>query len=335
MKKKLKLRILIFFVLFITFPMGNNINAAVEPKFVTNEELQSSLDKLQLEMATKDELQAIVQQQGGNLTKEEITQQLIDNQKSRISILEGNISSLLSLLAVIVAGLTLFGGIFVWVSRSAFSSKVEEVEKKLDEMIQLKNETITMMEKVRELNINLNSAVREAQDLQINLNKSRSAFEKETERISQLGNYTEFLELKITRTELIRTFDFNVNQSKSLISELENWLEGTLPNYDYALSKITEVLGQNVTKTGPDETIQEKLSYYTKSLREEESFFRKQAELPLQWEDYMDMDREDFIDPLANPYGEWANYYNYIKKVHGIIGAQISMNSDKFKPKNY
>ncbi|MGG3805337.1 hypothetical protein [Metabacillus fastidiosus] len=333
MKKKLKLRILIFCILFSTIPVGINVNAEAEPKFVTNEELQSSLDKLKLDMATKDELRVMLQQQGDNLTKEEITQQLIDNQKSRIEILEGNISSLLSLLAIIVAVLTLFGGIFVWISRRAFSSKVGEVETKLNEMKQLKNEAITKMETVRELNVNLNLAIREAQDLQINLNKSRSAFEEETERINQLGKYIEFLELKVSRPEHIRTFDNNVNQSKSLISKLEYWLEGTLPNYEYALLKVTEVLGQNVIKEGPDETIQDKLSYYTESLKEKESSFREEAERPLKWEDYVDKDREDFIDPLNDIIIDWEKSYDYIKEVHGIISAQISMNPDKFKPK--
>ncbi|MCM3716056.1 hypothetical protein M3202_18550 [Alkalihalobacillus oceani] len=131
----------------------------------------------------------MVQQQEHTLTKEEVTQQLIDTQKLRIAMLEGNISALLSLLAVIIAVLTLFGGIFVWVSRRAFSSKVEEVEKRLDEMKQLKNEAITKIETVRELSSNLNVAIREAEDLQISLNKSKSAFNEETERMDQLRKY--------------------------------------------------------------------------------------------------------------------------------------------------
>ncbi|MGD6831856.1 hypothetical protein ACQCT5_06810 [Sutcliffiella halmapala] len=333
MKKTLNLKILVFCILFGIIPAGLNVKAATEPNFVTNDQLQSSLEKLKMDMVTKDELQVMVQQQGNTLTKEEIIQQLIDTQKSRIAMLEGNISALLSLLAVIVAVLTLFGGIFVWVSRRAFSSKVEEVEKRLDEMKQLKNEAITKMETVRELSSNLNVAIREVQDLQISLNKSKSAFDEETERINLLGKYVEFLELKVSRSEIFRTFENDVNQSTRLISELEYWLEGTLPNYGHALVKVTEVLGKNVTKEGPDETIQEKLCYYTKSLKEIESSFRKQAVIPLEWVDYVDKDTEDFTDPLNDTFKEWENSYKYIKKVHGIIGAQISMNPNKFKPK--
>lgn len=333
MKKTLKLRIMVFCILFGIISEGVSVNAVTEPDFVTNDQLQSSLEKLKKDMATKDELQVMLQQQGHTLTKEEITQQLIDTQKSRITMLEGNISALLSLLAVIVAVLTLFGGIFVWVSRRAFSSKVEEVEKRLDEMKQLKNEAITKIETVRELSSNLNVAIREAEDLQISLNKSKSVFDEETERISQLGKYVEFLELKISRSEIFRIFENDVNQSTRLISELEYWLEGTLPNYGHALVKVTGILGENVTKEGPDETIQEKLSYYIKSLKEIESSFEKHAAIPLEWVDYADKDSEDFIDPLNDTLEEWENSFKYIKKVHGIIGAQISMNPNKFKPK--
>lgn len=333
MKKKLKLNILVFCILFSIIPVGLNVNAETEPNFVTKEQLQSSLEKLKMDITTKEELQVMVQQQGNTLTKEEITQQLIDTQKSRMAMLEGNISALLSLLAVIVAVLTLFGGIFVWVSRRAFSSKVEVVEKRLDEMKQLKNEAITKMETVRELSSNLNVAIREAQDLQISLNKSKSAFDEETERINQLGKYVGFLELKVSRAEIFRTFEDDVNHSISLLSELKYWLEGTLPNYESALLKVTEVLGKMVTKSEPDETILEKLSYYTKSLKEIESVFRVQVAIPLEWVNYADKDTDDFIDPLNDIFETWEESYNCIKKVHGIIASQILMNPDKFKPK--
>ncbi|WP_373233163.1 hypothetical protein [Cohnella sp.] len=333
MNKTLKLKILAFCILFNILHAGLYANAATEPNYVTNDQLQSSLEKVKMDMATKEELQAMVQQQGHTLTKEEITQQLIDTQKSRIAMLEGNINALLSLLAVIVAVLTLFGGIFVWVSRRAFSSKLEEVEKRLDEMKQLKNEAITKMETVRELSSNLNVAIREAQDLQISLNKSKTAFDEETERIDQLGKYVNFLELKASRSEIIRTFENDVNQSIRLISDLEYWLEGTLPNYGYALVKVTEVFGENVTKEGSDETIQEKLSYNTKSLKEIEDSFWKQAARRLEWEDYADKDTDEFIDPLNDSFEEWKSTYKDIKKVHGIIGAQISMKPHQFKPK--
>ncbi|OBY77991.1 hypothetical protein BBG47_18790 [Paenibacillus sp. KS1] len=327
----MKLKILAFCILLGFLSVGQNATAATEANLVTNVQLQSSLEKLKMDLATKEELQVLVQEQGYTLTKEEITQQLIDTQKSRIAILEGNINALLSLLAVIIAVLTLFCGIFVWVSRRAFSSKVEEVEKRHDEMKQLKNEAITKMETVRELSSYLNVSIREAQDLQISLNKSKSAFYEEIERINQLGQYVNFLELKVTRSEIIRTFVNEVNQSIKLISDLDYWLEGTLPNYGHALIKVTEVFGENVIKEGSDETIQEKLSYCLKSLKEIEDSFWKHAEISLEWEEYADKDTDDFIDPLNDTFEEWESTYKDITKVHGIISAQISMNPDKFK----
>jgi len=330
MIKKLKLELIIFCFLFSIIPSGTNAGAATEPNLVTNDQLQSSLEKLKLDLATKEELQSLVQQQGRTLTKEEITQQLIDTQKTRIAMLEGNINALLSLLAVIVAVLTLFGGIFVYVSRRAFSSKVEEVEKRLDEMKQLKSEVISKMETVKELNSNLNVVIREAQDLQISLNKSKITFEEETEGIGQLRKYVGFVELKASRSEIIRTFQSHVNELKRLLSELEYWLEGTLPNYNIALENVTEILG---TVYGPDETIQAKIRYSINSLNVIENAFILQATRPLEWEIYADRDNDDFIDPLTEIIAEWERSYEDIKRVHGVIGAQIAMNPDKFKPK--
>lgn len=239
----------------------------------------------------------------------------------------------MSLLAVIVAGLTLFGGIFVWISKKTFSSKVEEVELRLNEMKQLHDETLTKIETVRELNSNLNVATREVQDLHISLNKNRSAFENEVERINQLWNYARFVELKATRPEIIRIFENNVKESIKLISELECWLKGTLPSYRNALVMVTKVFGENVIKYDPDETILEKLSYFTETLKENEDDFWKEAAISLESEDYEDKDPDNFEDPLSEALLEWQSIYMRIEKVHGIIAAQIKMNPDKFIPK--
>lgn len=139
--------------------------------------------------------------------------------------------------------------------------------------------------------------------------------------------------MKVSRSEILRTFENRLNQSTRLISQLEDWLEGTLPNYKQALGKVTEILGKNVTKEGADETIQEKLSYSLDYLKENESHFWEQAEKNLKWADFEDMDTEDYIDPLSAKFEEWEESYKKIEKVHGIIWAQITMNPDKFKPK--
>ncbi|MDC0764191.1 hypothetical protein POF51_26070 [Brevibacillus sp. AG] len=333
MRTTLKLKIMILCIVVYIFPACMNANAATEPTFITDDQLQRSLEKLKMDLATKEELQTLVQQQGRTLTKEEITQQLIDTQKTRIAMLEGNINALLSLLAVIVAVLTLFGGIFVYVSRIAFSSKVEEVEKRLDEMKQLKNEAITKMETVKELSSNLNVVIREVQDLQISLNKSEIAFEKGTERMNQLGKYVGFVELTVSRLEILRTFENHVNESKRLHSELESWLADTLLDYDVALENVTEILGANVIDNGPDETIQDKLSYTSNSLKEMENAFWEQAKRPLNWVNYADLTLDDFTDPLADILEEWESYFEDLKKVHWIIKAQLAINTAKFKQK--
>lgn len=330
MNKSLKLKTLAFCIIIGIFSAGLNADAATSD-FVTNDQLQSSLEKLKVDMATKEELQTMVQQPGNTLTKEEITQQLIDTQKTRIAILEGNINALLSLLAVIVAVLTLFGGIFVYVSKKTFSSKVEEVEIRINEMKRLHIEALTKIDTVRELNSNLNVAIREAQDLHISLNKSKSAFDNEAEEINQLWNYVRFIELKASRPEIVRKFDNKVSQSNRLISELENWLEGTLPNYRFALIKVSEVFGKNVIKDEAVETILDKLSYYKESLKKNENDFWKQAAVSLEWEDYEE--KGNFIDPLDDSFIDWESTYEDINKVHGIIAAQIKMNPDKFIPK--
>ncbi|MEK4715825.1 hypothetical protein [Sporosarcina sp. FSL K6-5500] len=333
MKKNFKFSILVFCIIFSITAGGISVNAITEPIPVNNEQLQRELEKLKEVMVSKNELQEMVRKQENYLTKEEITQQLIETQKSRIAILEGNITALLTLLAVIVAILTLFGGIFVWISRSAFSSKVEEVEKHLSEMKQLKDETTTKIEVVRELSNNLNVAIRETQDLHASLNKSERAFNDETKRINQLGMYISFLELKVSRFGSLYKLEIGVRHSRKIISELEYWLEGTLPNYDYALIKVTEVLGSGLTKKGIDETIQDKLSYYKKSLMEEEISIRKEAAIPLEWLDYVDLKIDEYEDPLEDDFGEWEVSYNCIQKMHSIINAQITMNPNKFKPK--
>lgn len=336
MKNSFRLIVVVFFLFLSFFSTEVSVSAAEQHDFVTNDQLQSIIEGLKSEMqlATKEELQSMVQLQGSALTKEQITQELLNAQRLRISMLEGNFSALLSLLGVIVAVLTLFGGIFVWISRRAFSSKVEEVEKRLDEMKQLRNEVITKMETARELNSNLNMVVREAQELQINLNKSKSTFDKETKRINQLRKYVNFVELRASRSEIIFSFQKSVQESVELTSNLEVRLAGELPNYGFALVKVTEVLGGNVTKAGSDETIQEKIDYYIRLLKEHEESFWEEASIPLNWVSFVDSKSSDFTDPLDSRYKEWQYSFKLIKKVHDIIEAQISMNPSKFKHKH-
>ncbi|MGX4670572.1 hypothetical protein JNUCC74_15520 [Cerasibacillus sp. JNUCC 74] len=333
MKKKLKTNIMGIFIIFGIISGGINVYATTNSNHITNEQLQIELENPHKEIVSKNEIQEMIQNQEENPRLEEITQQLIDTQKSRIAILEGNISALLTLLGVIVAVLTLFGGIFVWVSRNAFSSKVEEVEKQVREMKKLKDETTTKIEAVRELSSNLNVAIREAQDLHISLNKSQSTFNDETKRINELARYISFLELKVSRYDILYRFEIGVSQSEKLISDLKYWLEGTLPNYNYALMKVTEALGSNVTKAGNEETILDKLNYYINSLMEEESSIRENAAISLEWIDYVDLKIDDYDDPLEADFIDWEHSFNYIQKVHQIISAQISMNPDQFKPK--
>lgn len=328
MKRTLMLTIVAFCILLSFLPAGSIAKAEPEPDLVTDIQLQSSLEQLKADMVTKEDLKDIVGQQGKSLTKEELTQQLIDTQKSRIQLLEGNFNALLSLLAVIIAVITLFGGIFVWISRKTFSSKVDEVEKRLDEMKRLKDETVTKLEAVRELSSNLNVAIREAQDLQISSNQSKILFEKETERINQLGKYVSFLELRISRPEIIRTFENKRSESIKILSELEYWLAGTLPNYGFALTRVTEV-----TNMGEDETIQEIIDHYKEGLDEYETDFWEETTIPLEWEDYEDKNNREFIDPLEEVLNDWIGEYDNIKKIHGIISSQITLNPDKFIPK--
>lgn len=81
MNKTFRLKVLAFCILISIFSAGLNVNAATESNFVTSDQLQNSLEKLKMDMVTKEDLQTMVQQPGDTLTKEEITQQLIDTQK--------------------------------------------------------------------------------------------------------------------------------------------------------------------------------------------------------------------------------------------------------------
>lgn len=151
----------------------------------------------------------------------------------------------------------------------------------------------------------------------------------ETKRINELARYISFLELKVSRYDILYRFEIGVSQSEKLISDLKYWLEGTLPNYNYALMKVTEALGSNVTKAGNEETILDKLNYYINSLMEEESSIRENAAISLEWIDYVDLKIDDYDDPLEADFIDWEHSFNYIQKVHQIISAQISMNPDQ------
>lgn len=268
-------------------------------------------------MATKEEIQSMVQQQGHTLTKEEVTQQLIDMQKSRITLLEGNISSILNLSALVITSLALLGGIIVWLVRRSFLSKLELVEAQLVEMKGIKDKTISKVESARELNNNLNLAIREAQDLHISLNKSKSDFDDKAKKIDRLWKYADFIELKGSRIEIIRAFEREVIKSKRLISGLEFLLKGNLPNYIEAHERATEIFGENVSVADPNETILEKLSFYKECLEDTENDFWEEAEIDLEWENYED--RETLEDPLYDIFKDWEGYFKRIKKFNDFI----------------
>lgn len=327
MRKLLKITFLAICVCLSILSVGINVNAAASSQNVPSEELQRELNELKQDIIT------LRQQQGTPLTQEQLSQQLISAQQTRIGVLEGNITSLLGLIGAIIAILAFAGTVFSFYIRRLFIAKVDEVEQQYRHIVILKNDVLKESDKVSDLKKELNSAVREVKEVQYNLDKSKLAFDQKSERIDDLDKLVNFVDLKCSRIEMINTFKETLKTADAQIAELNYWLEGTLPHLQLAQDKATQIFGANVTRMADDEKIEEKLSHYVKELKSFEKRFWEETEIPLKLEDFEDSEPGGMKDPLNDPLFQWNGYYTPITKMYNVIDAQIQMNPTRFIPK--
>lgn len=331
MRKRLNIYILVICICSTFFPATHQVHASNISESKLIEKLQSEVDQLQVEMAKKEDIEKLLEQEGTTLTKEELTQRVIDSQKTRIGILEGNINSILALLGAILALITLLGGILAYFLKKNIISKVDLIEERYEDMKLIKSDVQKESANLQDLSSQFAVQLREVQNLHISLNQAQLLFEQNRKEIGELKHYVSFVELLASRTEIIRAFNSRVRESQEIITELNTWLSGTLPNYKYAQIKANKIFGENVTRMDSDEGIEEKLKYTISNMQECENQFEQWSGYPLSYIDYVDVDEME--DPLQDIVNNWSSIYENVIKLHEIIAAQISQNPHQYKPR--
>lgn len=329
MKRKFKLTLLVLCLCFSIFPAAVGASEATAPQGVTIDQLQSSLEELKSGMATKEELQKLAQQQGTPMTQEELSQQLINAQKTRIGVLEGNISSLLTFMGVLLALFGAGSALFAYWNRKTFAQKVVQVELRYDEIKQLKSAVLVESGRVNDLKKELESALRVIEDLQRTLQKSKLDFDQKSEQLDEINGMLNFVNTKASRPDVRRSFTQEIEAADMKISELNSWLEGTLPHPNLAQQKALEIFGENVTVISPDESIEQKLSFFVDNVKQAEKRFRDQSQIGLTRQDYENYEG----DPIHESIDEWRDFFDPIDRMHGVVSTQIALNPDKFIPK--
>ncbi|MEV5028488.1 hypothetical protein [Paenibacillus sp. LPE1-1-1.1] len=292
---------------------------------ITAKEIQQIIEQKLKGVIQQDDLEKILVEQN-ILTEKELKDEIINMQKEKIGLLQGNISYLIGLVGAIIALLAFAGWLYSGALKRDFANKIEKMEN-LHEQIKTDKADIkrivTDTTHISTVLINDRDSLKEMEN---KMSKSKDSYNESLEKIRFLNKKIIIQDYRFER--LVKFNDFLISREKvnSAINDLyssENdaWLEE-----EGLLLKVNKI-ADSVVKM-KDETIKDKLGYYISNLHEEEQNVLKSQHNELTIED-LDSDY-DLSDDAVSALTDWQGNYDIIIDIWETFKAYKSMN-DKSK----
>ncbi|MEC0259725.1 hypothetical protein [Paenibacillus lautus] len=322
MRKKFIYVFLVINLLFFPSSAFGNSNNNVDMSTVTISEVQNLIDQKLDQTVKKSEVDDILSDRNV-LTDKEVMQQLIDLQSDRIGLLQGNISSILNIIATLVAILAFLGFCYGYWLKKQLAEKLEDAERIQDEIKIDKEEIIRSMNEATALKKDLRNSINEVDELNRELSKQKLLYEETIENVERLRKYIVFQDVKIKRLTVLGQFFHLREDAAQVLKKLDTpdhkiWY--TEPNLQYKIQKVTG--------SKPDEHILETIEYYIKHLEAEEANVWKAAKYELEFDDFEDEDYDENFDDFLSFFEDWESYYDDLKRILEMVEAYIAMNDN-------
>lgn len=312
----MKRKLILFSILIYCFLGIQDIKAAVQKheqpniseSYITNEQLNEKLKESEYEV------------------DKQILENKIEILAERNKILEGNISSILTFLGVIIAIITVLfaigGGLLkMWIEKS-IKENLTSMETHLTNVTNMHdtvNRTKDSVEEKFEIIKSLEKDVANSHNNYLNV-------KAEVDHLKILNDanvdYLNFLEYRIQKEEIISKFFKGTIKKNSIVEKMEKYTNRNLEKKELILEKIHNEEGKYIVSE--DETVIEIYHYYLECLQLEEIAIIKQIGLAkltfdrFKWLDDGDGDILDSME-IESIYKNWKEYLETIDFILNTI----------------
>ena len=320
-----------FFIatVFNSYEAQAETNSNGESKEVA--EVESTKDSKDLYMSKEDVEQLL--KESAQEYELKLLEYKLEAQTEKNGVLQGNIGTILSLLAIIIAVIVaILGLVWKWFESriktniSSSLQNIQSIETKIDEI----NTEIKSRHK------EINESYKKIKDLEEDVQTSNLNYKKFNQKKLELDNlikgnmeYAKYIEARCLEVEWASKFIAQQNMQNQVIEELKNLLESKLTtvNEQTAIIKFTRKHRNNIT--GDDSKLFNIYSYYVKSLKEEEALCLEEIKAlgDFKYIDYLQSIEEDgeYDSEIERKYNDWDGYMSDLKDMLEIVNAVIAM----------
>ncbi|MFD1385579.1 hypothetical protein ACFQ4Z_02110 [Oceanobacillus oncorhynchi subsp. oncorhynchi] len=264
-----------------------------------------------------------------SLSSTELINQLLEMKDDRIGLLEGNISSLLSLLAVIFTVIAVIAIFIGWYLRKRFDDQLGVVENIREEVRNEKNEIKTITRKSENLAFQISQTHKFLSETEHEVSNMKQLFIVKTEDIDQLKVYLQYLEYLNSNHKIVLDYFVERDQFNIMMDELEGYKQSEFIHHSRVVLKVKEELG---IYNNNEETVVDKINYLYSAVQEEEKKLQVEIKkFKFEYEEFYDSflyegTSEPHSDLIAK-YIDWKYTLEQLEIILNWIKAVSTMNS--------
>lgn len=323
----MKKAVISFVILFYVIGLGFvNIEAktktigqvSVPDTKITNENEEEYFSKAEIEKLLKENSDAY---------EKKLLQSKLDMQLEKNKILEGNITTILTLLGIIIA---IIAALFAFAGKWLQKKIQFDIDSKLTNMEELKKS-------VENVNTDFNNRYKEVidtyrklKDLEDDIHKTNVNYrnfleEKEimNKSIDAILNYCKYLEYRCVESEWIIKFIAESTRRNKVITELKELIDTQLTENveNIALTKFFRKYNSNITED--DSKLINIYNYYVNCVEREKNYFIEKIRI---FEKYQFTEDDDYYSEMEGSYYDWEGYMEVLEDMYNIVKASIAMN---------
>lgn len=297
-----------------------------------SEELRSLIKEGKGDTLRKNDVESIVEKWDNNtLTKQELSDQIIEMKDDRIKLLEGNITWILAIASIL---LVLFGAVFTIISFVWRNNIKKEFDQRIGEINRVGSNVDNDRKIVEREAVKISDTLQEIKQVKRDLEEnqrllldSRKLFNEEKDNIESFRMYMKFMNHRIERIETVKKYNFLKIEAKNICDSILDYIEGNkIINETHVLLRISKRVKHEGDK------VSDIFRYYYNCLKEEEENIIQGAPEDLSWKDYListNHGKEEIHSKIIDDFNDWKNYLDKLKVILDCIEDEISLNSSK------
>ncbi|MCF7625530.1 hypothetical protein CQ056_28410 [Peribacillus simplex] len=330
MRINTKFGFIVILFLLLAFPI-ETYGESEKPEDIS-EELHLLIQGEKGDTLSKNDVENVVKKWDENtLTKQELSEQIIEMKDDRIKLLEGNITWILAIASIL---LVLFGAAFTTISFLWRNSIIKEFDQRIGEINTVSNNVDNDRKIVEREAVKISDTLQELKQVKRDLDEnqrllldSRKIFNEEKENIESYWMYSKFMDHRIECIEAIKKYNFLKIEAKNICDSILDYIEGNkIINEPHVLQRISK---KNLMYDEGDK-VSDIFRHYYNGLKEEEDNIIGGAQEDLSWEDYIiatEHGEEEIHSLLIDDFNDWKDYLNSLKVILDCIEVEISLNS--------